>query len=159
MKKDVMLPQGKFKIGRDLPAGIYLMAGLNDFSCVTIKRTQEDTLDMYTLDEDNTKMVHIEVCNGDIVEIEGKVKVRQIKTASECGAMEFNLIKDVEQFEVDLKRVSAKKSSNAVTHTQESDEEEIYDADDESNPKKKGGFWNALASLVGSSSKKRYQSM
>ena len=61
MKKDILLPQGKFKIGRDLPAGIYLMAGLNDLSYVTIKKPEEDVSDMYTLDEDNAKMVHIEV--------------------------------------------------------------------------------------------------
>ena len=111
MYKDIMLPQGKFKIGRDLPAGIYLMAGLNDFSYVTVKSIEEDVSDTYTLDEDNAKMVHIEVHNGDIVEIDGRVKARQIKTDFEGEKAEFNLVEDVERFEADLKSPNAKKNA------------------------------------------------
>ena len=170
MKKDILLPQGKFKIGRDLPAGIYLMAGLNDLSYVTIKKPEEDVSDMYTLDEDNAKMVHIEVNNGDIVEIDGRVKARQIKDVTESETKGFSLIDEIEKFEMDLKSKSVKKNSSKTIEEVEplneedadigtdeddyvEDEEDIEEniIEDVQPQKQKIGFWKALGMLFSSS--------
>ena len=32
MKRDVSMPQGKYRVGKDIPEGVYLIAALNDYS-------------------------------------------------------------------------------------------------------------------------------
>ena len=160
MSKDVMLPQGKFKIGRDLEAGIYLIAGLNDLTFVTVIDIEENE-DMYTLNSDNSKMVHVELEDGYILEIEGKAKVRQIKSGNNEN-LEFNLFKEIEQFEADLKTSSAKKKPSKTIVVQEKIEDSEDYIEDEEEPeeiiveepkskKHKSGFWSSLASLLSSS--------
>ena len=36
MNQDFTIPQGSYKIGRDIPEGVYMIAALNNFSIVQI---------------------------------------------------------------------------------------------------------------------------
>ena len=77
MHKEVAIPQGKYRIGRDVPVGVYLIEALNDFSGVEIQRASGAT-DSYDLGGDDAKQCHLELQLGDMLEIVGKVKIRRI---------------------------------------------------------------------------------
>ena len=162
MKKDITIPQGKFKIGRDIHEGVYLIAALNELSFVTI-HGPNDKYEHYTLDEDNNAMmVHVEVENGDTLTIDGKVIMRHTTKFIEGDSC--NLLEEIESFERYLKAKSVKNFASAkVTETDdqyEDDEEIEEDEEDEEDtderdyaPKKaKVGFWGALGALFDSSS-------
>ncbi len=79
MGKEVIIPQGTYKVGRDLPAGVYLVSVLNDISLVTIDNDNDDSrYDHYSLSDDNTKQCRFEVLSGDIIRIEGKAKIKRV---------------------------------------------------------------------------------
>ncbi|MBQ8319719.1 MAG: SWIM zinc finger family protein [Clostridia bacterium] len=79
MGKEVIIPQGTYKVGRDLPAGVYLVSALNDLSFVTIDNENDDSrYDHYSLDDDNTKQCRFEVLKGDTLKIEGKAKIKRV---------------------------------------------------------------------------------
>ena len=162
MKKDITIPQGKFKIGRDIHEGVYLIAALNELSFVTI-HGPKDKYEHYTLDEDNNAMmVHVEVEKGDTLTIDGKVIMRHITKFIEGDSC--NLLEEIENFERDLKAKGVKKNfaSAKVTETDDEyeDDEEIEEDDEDEEdtderdyaPKKaKVGFWSALGTLLSSS--------
>lgn len=108
MKKDITIPQGKFKIGRDIHEGVYLIAALNELSFVTI-HGPNDKYEHYTLDEDNNAMmVHVEVEKGDTLTIDGKVIMRHVTKFIEGD--NCNLLEEIENFERDLKAKGVKKT-------------------------------------------------
>ena len=163
MKKDITIPQGKFKIGRDIHEGVYLIAALNELSFVTI-HGPNDKYEHYTLDEDNNAMmVHVEVEKGDTLTIDGKVIMRHITKFIEGDSC--NLLEEIENFERDLKAKGVKKNfaSAKVMETDDEyeDDEEIEEDDEDEEdtderdyaPKKaKIGFWGALGAWFDSSS-------
>ena len=154
MKKDFMLPQGKFKIGRDLEAGIYLIASFNDLTFIYITNNEDDQ-DVYTLDDEKGKLVHIELEKGFILENTGKVKARKLQHGAD-----FNLLNEIERFQNDLSLSCSKKTPSKViiedeedTDTYEEDvESEEIAVEDEKPKKQKIGFWKALGMLFSSSS-------
>ena len=157
MKKDITIPQGKFKIGRDIHEGVYLIAALNDMSWVTIYGPGglNDKYEHYTLDdENNSKLVHIEVEKGDVLVIDGRVKMRHITKFIEGD--NCNLLDEISNFEKDLGFNNVEKNTNAVEEENEGEEDFEYDDDVESSsetPKKsKLGFWGALGALLSSTS-------
>ena len=101
MKKDFIIPQGKYRIGRDIPEGIYLIAAINDLSFVTV-HGEGDKYEHYTLNDENTMMCHTELEKGDTMSIDGSVKIRLItKFISEDN--DFDLLTEIEDFQQSLK--------------------------------------------------------
>ena len=162
MKKDRLLPQGVFRIGRDLDAGVYLVAGLNDLSFVNVKKSKDEPMDSYTLNEDNAKIVHIALENGNILNIDGKVKVRKIKSIHEESSS-IDLFEEIEKFEKSLKLTSEKVETSSFQPmrynieeekedlTEEIDEETVEEEADEEiieeQKPQKVGFWKGLSML------------
>ncbi len=152
MKQDITIPQGKFKIGRDIHEGVYLIATLNEFSFVTIDGPNEKH-EFYTLDEDdNGMMVHVEVEKGDTLTIDGKVKMRHITRFIDGD--NCNLLEEIENFERELK-ISGVKEKNVSRRVVAEEGTASYEDD---NVKKSissksvgGGFWGALSTLLESS--------
>ena len=77
MIRDKIIPQGRYKVGRDISEGIYLFAALNDLSFVNIER-EKDYNTACTLNDEHTMMCHLELKKDEVLVIDGKVKVRQI---------------------------------------------------------------------------------
>ena len=137
MKKDITIPQGKFKIGRDIHEGVYLIAALNELSFVTI-HGPNNKYEHYTLDEDNNAMmVHVEVEKGDTLTIDGKVIMRHITKFIEVASAKITGTDDEYEDDEEI----------------EEDEEDEEDADkqDYAPKKAKVGFWSALGTLLSSS--------
>ena len=116
MKKDLLLPQGKFNIGRDIPGGIYVIAAVNDLSFVTILGPNNKYAH-YTLDEEHTFVCHVELENGDTLEISGCVKVRHIpKSISENQVSDFNLIEEIQDFQRTIRPSAYVKKTQATAN-------------------------------------------
>ena len=79
MGKEVLIPQGTYRVGRDIPAGVYIITALNKLSYVTIA-DDYDEREWYTLDEDHGNSCHFEVKKGDILKLEGKTKIKRISS-------------------------------------------------------------------------------
>lgn len=107
MERDFTIPQGAFKAGRDIPEGVYLIAALNNFSIIQIIPPTEGSREHYTLEKDNTMMVHVELEKGDILKIDGRVIMRHITRFIEDD--KCNLLEEIESFENDLKARGVKK--------------------------------------------------
>ena len=157
MKKDILIPQGKFKVGRDIPEGIYLIAAMNGLSFVSIDGAN-DEYESFTLKKENAMMCHVELKNGDTLIIDGKVKLRLITKfiSKENG---FCLLDEIENFQKSLsiskvtKKYDTTVDDNASAGTEEfEDEEAEREAQTSSTPKQKVGFWSALAALLAASS-------
>lgn len=170
MKRDVRMPQGKYRVGRDIPEGIYLIAALNDYSHIKIEKEDPQVVDeYYHLNDENSKICHVEISIGDVMYIDGNVKLRHITKFMSEGSTDFSLLEEIEDF-----RNSTLGSKNVKTNTKtvteeaeeedeieeddEIDDEEEYEDEDEdedtyeSTPKKKKlGFWGALGTLLSSS--------
>ena len=176
MKRDVRMPQGKYRVGRDIPEGIYLIAALNDYSHIKIEKEDPQVVnEYYHLDDENSKICHVEIIKGDVMYIDGNVKVRHITKFMAEDSTDFSLLEEIEDF-----RNSTLGSKNIKTNTKTiaeeaeeedeieeeledeeddeiDDEEESEDEDEdedtyESTPKKKKlGFWGALGTLLSSS--------
>lgn len=116
MKKDILLPQGTFKIGRDIPEGIYLIAAINNLSFITILGAQ-NKCEHYTLNEENTLMCHVELKKGDTITIDGSVKLRYFyKNFSENEVLNFNILNEIEDFKKSIKtNVVAKSTPHTVS--------------------------------------------
>ncbi len=106
MERDFNIPQGNYKVSRDIPVGVYLIAGLNDFSIVRII-SPDSKQESFHLEKENTKMVHVELEKDDILHLDGKVIMRQITRFIEDD--KCNLLEEVETFENDLKARGVKK--------------------------------------------------
>ena len=81
MEKEILIPQGSYRVGRDIPAGVYVITARNDLSFVTVA-DDEDDREFYTLDDDNGKSCHFEVQKGEILRIEGKTAIKRISDFS-----------------------------------------------------------------------------
>ena len=79
MEKEVLIPQGTYRVGRDIPAGVYIITALNKLSYVTIA-DDYDEREWYTLDEEHGNSCHFEVKKGDILKIEGKTKIKRFSS-------------------------------------------------------------------------------
>ena len=76
MKKEILIPQGAYRAGRDIPAGVYIVTAVNDYGSVTI--VEERSEEWYELNEENGKSCHFELKKGDVLKIEGKMKISRI---------------------------------------------------------------------------------
>ena len=79
MGNEILIPQGTYRVGRDIPAGVYIITALNKLSYVTIA-DDYDEREWYTLDEEHGNSCHFEVKTGDLLKIEGKVKIKRISS-------------------------------------------------------------------------------
>ena len=170
MKRDVRMPQGKYRVGRDIPEGIYLIAALNDYSHIKIEKEDPQVVDeYYHLDDENSKICHVEIIKGDVMYIDGNVKVRHITKFMAEDSTDFSLLEEIEDFR-NSTLGSKNVKTNTKTVTEEAEEEDEIEEDDEiddeeesededededtyeSTPKKKKlGFWGALGTLLSSS--------
>ena len=170
MKRDVRMPQGKYRVGRDIPEGIYLIAALNDYSHIKIEKEDPQVVDeYYHLDDENSKICHVEIIKGDVMYIDGNVKIRHITKFMSEGSTDFSLLEEIEDFR-NSTLGSKNVKTNTKTVTEEAEEEDEIEEDDEiddeeesededededtyeSTPKKKKlGFWGALGTLLSSS--------
>ena len=100
MDRDQIIPQGSYKIGRDLPEGVYLFAGLSDLTFIHIKGPN-DKDERYTLDKEDGKIAHIEISNGESLEVSSRIIIRQISRFIEDD--KCNLFDEIAGFENDLK--------------------------------------------------------
>lgn len=79
MNKDVLIPQGTYLTGRDVPAGVYVIEALNECSRVEIEsREQPSKYESYDLGGDDSTQCHIELFMGEALTIQGKVKIRRV---------------------------------------------------------------------------------
>lgn len=98
MKKVSFLPQGKYKIGKGMPEGIYLIAFANDYAFITIERAF-DNCERYALTKEHP-MCHVELEENDTIMLEGSAKVRHIpKSIYENEASDFNLMEEIADFQ------------------------------------------------------------
>ena len=176
MKRDVRMPQGKYRVGRDIPEGIYLIAALNDYSHIKIEKEDPQVVnEYYYLNDENSKICHVEISRGDVMYIDGNVKIRHITKFISEGSTDFSLLEEIEDFRNStLGSKNAKTNTKTVTEESEEEdeiEEELEDEEDdeidneeesededededtyESTPKKKKlRFWGALGTLLSSS--------
>ena len=188
MKCDIRMPQGKYKVGRDIAEGIYLIAALNDYSEIKIQKEDPKRLcEYYNLNGENSKMCHVEIENGDVMYIYGNVKIRRVTRLISDGSADLSLLEEIEDFRNSTfgsKTVnkSTKVVANKPEEKYEIEEERTDDAEDafselgraaqgvadsinsfaddiERLPKKKKpGFWGTLAALLGSSSSSSHSS-
>lgn len=81
MGKEIQIPQGVYKIGRDFYEGIYLIKCMNDFSQISHYYKDEygdDADDYYSLGGDNSMDLRLDLKNGDKLEISGNVTIQKI---------------------------------------------------------------------------------
>ena len=158
MKRDVRMPQGKYRVGRDIPEGIYLIASLNDYSHVKIEKEDPKAVnEYYHLDDENSKICHVEIVKGDVMYIDGNVKIRHITKFMLEESTDFSLFEEIEDFKnstLGSKSVKKNDDLNEEDPDDEADEDlEEYDESQDYTPKKaKMGFWSALGTLFDSSS-------
>ena len=119
MDRDQIIPQGSYKIGRDLPEGVYLVAGLTNLTFVYVigpkNNDEQHKHESYTLDNENAKMAHIRVENGDNLGISGRVIIRQISRFIEDN--KCNLFDEIASFENDLKARGVKLTTKKYEFT------------------------------------------
>lgn len=77
MEKEILISQGAYRVGRDIPAGVYVITAVNDYGCVIISDDHSD-IGYYTLDDEHGKSCHFEVNKGDVLNIDGKTRIRRI---------------------------------------------------------------------------------
>ena len=98
--RDMIIPQGRYKIGRDISEGIYLFAALNDLSLITIERDKDFVNSEFTLSCETTPICHFEIKSGEIMIINGKVMVHQLSNPDRNK--QYNLEEEIYNFEVSL---------------------------------------------------------
>lgn len=106
MEKEIIIPQGAYRTGRDIPAGVYIITALNQLSYITIA-DDEDEREWYTLDDDHGMSCHFEVKKGDILKIEGKTKIKRIS----------KFITDTTEQKEDISPVSINEDTSYVSKT------------------------------------------
>ena len=160
MKRDVKMPQGKYRVGRDIPEGVYLIAALNDYSYIKIEKPDPHVVnEHYSLQDEDSKICHVEIVKGDVMYIDGNVKIRHVVNFISEDSTEFSLLKEIEDFKNSVFGPNDAKTSakTATKEPEEEDEEAEYEDADEDTyestaKKKKLGFWGALGMLLSSSS-------
>ena len=144
MKKDFSLPQGKFKVGRDIPEGIYLIASLSDLTCYIYVDGENSKHERFTLDEDDGLFCHVELECGDILTIHRRVKLRHVtKFISDGG--EFNLLDELEDFKQSIPEL--KKNTQVIEEEKEDDSDDDCENESSTDSERKVGFWAALGEL------------
>ena len=130
-KKEIKLPQGKYKVGRDIPEGIYLFAGLADYGYIRIEKgTDESAVEIYHLDDENGRMCHLEIARGETMTVDGNMRARYIDTSSSDRTADFSIFEAIEDFENSVKgAIDALKS------------EEASDGDNEWEDEKEEEYW------------------
>ena len=114
MNRDQFIPQGTYKIGRDLPEGVYLVAGLSDLTFIRINGS-DDYHGHYSLDKEDGKIAHIELVNEMTFEVTSKVIIRQISRFIEDD--KCNLFDEIASFENDLKARGVKLTTKKYEFT------------------------------------------
>ena len=114
MDRDFDIPQGHYQIGRDIPAGVYLIGALNNFSIINIA-TPKDNGVHYSLSKDNTLIVHVELEKDFCINIDGRVTMRRITRFMEGD--KCNLLDELASFENDLKARGVKLATKKYEHT------------------------------------------
>ena len=149
MKRDTRMPQGKYRVGRDIPEGIYLIVALNDYSHVKIEKEDPQAVnEYYHLDDENSKICHVEIVKGDVMYIDGNVKIRHITKFMPEGSTDFSLLEEIEDFK------NSTLGSQSVKKNDDLNEEDLDDEESQSYAPKKAkiGLWGALVALFDSSS-------
>ena len=150
MKEDFLLPQGRYKMGRDIPEGSYLIAAVNGDGYITIER-EKGSHEYYTLDDDNGKICHVELVSGETIFIEGKVKIRHISKPVSDNSLEFDLLSEIEDFTCFINGAGTciKTSCEEVGKKATVDESKSQYS---GSSKNKMGFWSILGMLISESS-------
>lgn len=79
MNKETLIPQGFYRVGRDIPAGVYLITALLDGGFVSVRKDGErQNYASFFLNEESSLSCQIEVEKGDEVTLEGKIKITRI---------------------------------------------------------------------------------
>ena len=80
MNRETRIPQGVYKVGRDIPAGVYLMTSLTDYGYVSVSNVgrERPRYEHFSLKIETTLSCQIEVFKGDEVKIDGKIKIKRI---------------------------------------------------------------------------------
>lgn len=79
MDKETLIPQGFYKAGRDIPAGVYLITSLADGGFISVRKGGErQNYESFFLNEETSLSCQIEVGKGDEVSLEGKIKIKRI---------------------------------------------------------------------------------
>lgn len=100
MNQDFNIPQGHYRIGRDIPEGVYLIGALNNFSIIDIATPNGNRVH-YSLSKKDTMIVHVELEKGFCLNIDGRVTMRLVTRFMEGD--KCNLLEEVATFENDLK--------------------------------------------------------
>ena len=79
MNKEILIPQGIYRVGRDLPAGVYLITALVDGGMVTVKNYGESYKnDLFILDQTSSLSCQLDLEKGDTLHLHGKFKIKRI---------------------------------------------------------------------------------
>lgn len=152
MKRDITIPQGTYKIGRDLHEGVYLIAGLSELTFIYIKGP-DDKYGRYTLDEEDGMIAHVELANEASFEVTSRVILRQVANSIEDD--KCTLFDEIANFENDLRARGVKiKTLAPPAKTPTPTAKPVSSSNTyKSTPTKKqgGSFWDALASLFDTS--------
>ena len=114
MDRDFDIPQGHYKIGRDIPIGIYLIGALNKFTIIHIATPKGNRVH-YSLNKDNTMIVHVELEKDFSLNIDGRVTMRRITKFMEGD--KCNLLDELASFENDLKTRGVKLATKKYEST------------------------------------------
>lgn len=144
MKKDFILPQGKFKVGRDIPEGVYLIASLSDLTCFMHVNGEGGKYERYALDEDDGLFCHVELEKGDVFTVSSRIKVRRVTKFISDGE-EFNLLDEIEDFKQSIPEL--KKNTKAVEEEKDDDSDDDCEIESSTDSERKVGFWAALGEL------------
>ena len=125
-KRDIKLPQGKYRVGRDIPEGVYLIGALNDYSFIKIKNADDEEWgEYYNLGGKDSKICHVEIANGDALLIDGNVIIRFIKSRI-SDSPDCVLFQEIDDFQ-DSVNSSAKKIKVKIP-TEDDEEDDQSDS-------------------------------
>ena len=79
MNKETLIPQGFYRVGRDIPAGVYLITSLTDGGFVAVRNDGEkQKYESFFLNVNSSWSCRIEVEKGDEVKLEGQIRIKRI---------------------------------------------------------------------------------
>ncbi len=79
MNKETLIPQGFYRVGRDIPAGVYLITSLADNGFVAVRNDgEQQKYESFFLNKESSLSCQIEVVKGDEVKLDGKIKIKRI---------------------------------------------------------------------------------
>ena len=102
MDKHMIVPQGSYKIGRDLKPGVYLFGVLGDLGHVTVDG--ENKHGFYTLKRGPaTMMCHVELCANDTLQLDGPIMLRVVSQFVGDDDPSYDLVQEFSAFEKVIK--------------------------------------------------------